>query len=170
MVANKRHTVLYRRKREKRTNYKKRLRLLLSQAPRLVVRFTNQRIIAQVVEFTATGDQVITATDSFALRKIGWNHSCKNLPAAYLTGLSIGKKAVGKDVGKVVLDTGFMSVLHKGRVFAFLKGVIDAGLEVPYGDESVFPAEERIKGEHLKSANSAAVPAAFEKVKQAIIG
>jgi large subunit ribosomal protein L18 len=35
---------------------------------------------------------------------------------------------------------------------AALKGVIDAGLEVPASEET-FPPEERINGEHLKIKN-----------------
>ena len=49
MANRKPKTVLYRRKREKKTNYAKRLTLLLSRKARLVVRFTNQRVIAQLV-------------------------------------------------------------------------------------------------------------------------
>ena len=86
MVNRKPRTVPYRRKRENKTNYLKRLKLLLSRKGRLVVRFTNRKVVAQLVEFTPKGDKVLVATDSFALRKLGWQYSCKNLPAAYLTG------------------------------------------------------------------------------------
>ena len=51
MATKKPKTVAYRRKREGKTNYKKRLSLLLSQKNRVVVRFTQTQIIGQVVSF-----------------------------------------------------------------------------------------------------------------------
>lgn len=149
MANRKPKTVLYRRKREKKTNYAKRLTLLLSRKARLVVRFTNQRVIAQLVSFTTKGDEILVATDSFTLKKLGWNYSCKNAPAAYLTGLALAKKAAEKGVKEAILDTGFKTPLHGGRAYAFLKGCLDGGLEVPHRAEKIFPAEERISGKHI---------------------
>ena len=94
MKSKKPQTVHYRRKREQRTNYNKRRRLLLSQGNRLVVRFTGSKIIAQVVSFTPLGDKVLVGVDSSSLAKQGWNYSLKNTPAAYLTGFMLGKTAV----------------------------------------------------------------------------
>ena len=150
MTSLKPVTVLYRRKRQGQTQYKKRLALLLSRQPRLVVRVTNQKIIAQVVEFNSTADKVILGVDSFALRKLGWHYSCKNLPAAYLTGLLLGKKTKSKGYTQAVLDTGARTPLRQGKIYAFLKGIVDAGLQVPYGDKSIFPSPERISGKHIQ--------------------
>ena len=150
MSRNKPKPVLYRRKRERKTNYSKRLHTLLAGKLRLVVRTTNHRVIGQLVEFTPQGDKVLVATDSFALKKLGWGYSCKNFPAAYLTGLLLGKKAQEKGLKEAVLDTGFVSPLKKGKIYAFLKGVIDGGLDIPH-DETIFPDENRLKGEHIKN-------------------
>ena len=38
------------------------------------------------------------------------------------------------------------------RMAAALKGIIDAGLEIP-ADEETFPSSDRINGEHLKIKN-----------------
>ena len=38
------------------------------------------------------------------------------------------------------------------RVAAALKGIIDAGLEIP-ADKETFPPDDRINGEHLKVKN-----------------
>ena len=38
------------------------------------------------------------------------------------------------------------------RMAAALKGVIDAGLDIP-ADQETFPADDRINGEHLKVKN-----------------
>lgn len=143
-------TVQYRRKRSLRTNYTKRLNLLLSGKPRLVVRLTNTQVIAQLVKFAPQGDQVVVAVADKHLRQLGWNYSCKNLPASYLTGFLIGKKAMKKNIKEGILDTGNLTPLHKGRFYAFLKGVLDAGFQVPYDKEKgIFPSEERISGKHI---------------------
>ncbi len=163
-------TVAYRRKREQKTDYKKRLKTLLGKKPRLVVRFTNQKIIAQVIEFTTAGDKVVAAVDSSRLKKVGWGHSCKNIPAAYLTGLLIAKEALRKQCSGAVLDTGFKIVQKQGRLFAFLKGVLDGGLQLPHGAEDTFPEEDRLMGKHLKSSRSAEqVIKEFTQVKQKIL-
>ncbi len=150
MAHKKPKKVLYRRKRENRTDYAKRLKLLISGKPRVVVRFTNQRIIAQLAHFTAGGDKVdFTVDSSSLLHKLGWSYSCKNIPAAYLTGLLFGKKAVEKKHAEAILDTGFKTPLRKGKVFAFLKGVLDAGVMIPHQEE-IFPSEERLSGKHIQ--------------------
>ncbi len=151
MVAQKPRTVLYRRKRENKTNYLKRLKLLLSRKGRLVVRFTNKRVIAQLVEFTPKGDKVLVGVDSTTLRKHGWLYSCKNVPAAYLTGFMFGKKVAEKKYkGEMIFDTGFKSPLHRGKYYAFLKGALDAGAKVPHGGEGLFPDDKKIQGAHIQ--------------------
>jgi len=151
MTSQKPRTVLYRRKRENKTNYLKRLKLLLSRKGRLVVRFTNKKVVAQLVEFTPKGDKVLVGTDSFALRKHGWQYSCKNLPAAYLTGFLFGKKVAEKKYkGEMVFDTGFKSPPHKGRYYAFLKGALDAGANVPHDGKDLFPDDKKIQGAHIQ--------------------
>jgi large subunit ribosomal protein L18 len=151
MATKRPRTVLYRRKREGRTNYNKRLKLLLAKKPRVVVRFTNKKIIAQIVEFHDKGDKVLVAIDSSALKKQGWNYSLRNLPASYLMGMLLGKMALGKSCQEAVLDVGLRPLLKKSILAAFLKGVLDAGMNVPASDDSsVFPSEERISGKHIK--------------------
>lgn len=156
-------TVPYRRAREQKTNYKKRLHLLLSGKPRLVVRLTNQRAIGQLVSFETKGDRVLAAADSFSLRKLGWTHSTLNLPAAYLTGLLLGKKGLAQGCTEAVADTGSRHPAKKGRMYAFLKGVIDAGITIPH-DPAIFPPEDRLQGKHLKSSITAEFSAAHHKI------
>ena len=168
MKAKRNITVLFRRKRQSKTDYNKRKRLLLSEQLRLVVRFTNKKVIAQLVSFTPKGDKVELALDSSELKKAGWNHSLKNLPSAYLTGILLAKKAQQKGFKEAILDTGLVTPQKKGKVYSFLKGVIDGGMEIPYGDDDVFPSPERLQGEHL-TANKAQAAAEFKKVKEKIM-
>jgi len=143
------YNVPYRRRREGKTDYHRRKKLLISGLPRLVARKTNKHIIAQIVEASIEGDRVLASAHSSELRKkFGWLGSLKNLPAAYLTGLLCGYRALKRNVKKAILDIGLQTPSKGARVFAVMKGCIDAGIEIPHGEE-ILPSEERIKGQHI---------------------
>ncbi len=149
MAKGPTYRVPFRRRREGKTNYRKRLKLLLSGKPRLVVRKSNQHILAQIVVYDPKGDRTIVSAHSNELRKkYGWKGNTKNLPACYLVGLLIGFKSLKKGIKEAILDIGLTPATKGGRVFAVLKGAVDAGLKVPYGEE-ILPSEDRIRGEHI---------------------
>lgn len=149
MAKGPAYTVPYRRRREGKTDYRLRKKLILSKLPRLVVRKTNRNFIAQVVMATVIGDIVITSAHSRELRrKFGWLGSLNNLPAAYLVGLLCGLRAAAKGVEKAILDIGLHTPSKGATVFAAMKGFVDAGVEVPH-DESILPDESRIRGKHI---------------------
>ncbi len=148
MARGPRYRVKYRRRREGKTNYRKRVKLLLSKKPRLVVRLTNTRVIAQIIEYHPDGDRVLVAADSSKLQKFGWKGDLNNTPAAYLTGILIAKMAEKANVSEAVLDIGLHSPTRGSRVFAVLRGAVEAGLNVPHS-EDVFPDDSRIMGEHI---------------------
>ena len=147
MSTKKPKVIPFRRKREKKTNYKKRLSLLTSRKLRLVIRKSVNNTLAQLVEYVPSGDKVLFTVKSNALRKIGWENSTSNLPAAYLIGYMLGKKAVDAGIKEAILDLGLHST-KSSRLFACLKGVVDAGLIIPH-DEKVLPSEDRLKGVHI---------------------
>jgi large subunit ribosomal protein L18 len=149
MAKGPSYNVPYRRRREGKTNYRRRKNLVLSGLPRLVVRKTNKHVIAQMVEASVEGDRVIASAHSSELRKkYGWLGSLKSLPAAYLTGLLCGYRSLEKGVKKAVLDIGLQAPSRGARVFAALKGCLDAGVEIPHGEETL-PSEDRIRGQHI---------------------
>lgn len=149
MAKGPAYTVPYRRRREGKTNYKCRRKLIMSKLPRLVVRKTNRNFIAQLVVATVIGDIVIASAHSRELRKkFGWLGSLNNLPAAYLVGLLCGLRAAAKGVERAILDIGLHTPSKGAAVFAAMKGFVDAGIEVPH-DESILPDESRIRGEHI---------------------
>ena len=169
MAKTKRYNVQYRRKRQGKTNYKKRLKLLLAEKPRLVIRVFLKNTYAQIVEYVPEGDNIVASATSRDLEKLGWKHNKGNVPAAYLTGLLAGKKAVEAGVKEVILDLGLRSPSKGSRIYACLKGVVDAGLEVAHSEE-IFPDESRIKGEHIAKykKDSADITKSFEEIKNKI--
>ncbi|MCD6514463.1 MAG: 50S ribosomal protein L18 [Candidatus Odinarchaeota archaeon] len=148
MARGPRYKVPFRRRREGKTNYYKRRRLLLSGKPRLIIRKTLKRIIAQIAIAKLEGDYILVSADSYELKKYGWLGSTSNTPAAYLVGLLIAKKALNKGITEVVPDIGLNTPSPGARVFAALKGAKDGGLKFNLG-EKVIPDESRIKGEHI---------------------
>ncbi len=143
------YRVPYRRRREGKTDYHKRKALILSKLPRIVARGSLKHMTVQIVEAKVEGDNVLVSAHSKELTKnFGWKGYCGNVPAAYLTGLLCGLKALQKGIKKAILDIGLRTPTKGSRVFAVLKGILDAGLEVPHGKEKL-PDESRIKGEHI---------------------
>ncbi|MBT4135755.1 50S ribosomal protein L18 [archaeon] len=149
-----------RRRRECKTNYTKRMILLKGRSPRLVVRKTNRYLIIQIIDSKQAQDSVLFNVNTKELLKHGWDEkkkgSLKSLKAGYLGGLLLGKKA--KELkGRIILDSGLIPNTKGSRVYAVVKGVSDAGIEIAY-DKKVMPDIESIKDEN------------FEKVKQNIGG
>ena len=143
--------VEYRRKRKGKTNYKKRLNLLLSKKPRLVIRKTLTNTIAQIVNYDENGDKTIISAKSSELTKIGWKMNTGNIPAAYLTGMLLAKKAKNKKINEAIVDLGLATPTKGSKVFAALKGAIDNGLKIPHS-ENMFPSDAQINGEVINNA------------------
>ena len=116
----------------------------------ITVNITNQNTQVQIIKPGIEGDVVIASSHSRYLLAKGWKGSRKNIPAAYLTGYVAGKKAVFLGVKSAILYTG--TKRYTQRMAAALKGVIDAGLQVP-ADADTFPPEARINGDHLAVKN-----------------
>ncbi|MDJ0272951.1 MAG: 50S ribosomal protein L18 [Candidatus Caldarchaeum sp.] len=137
-----------RRRRQGYTDYRKRLKLVKSGLHRLVIRRGSRRIVVQIVKSRAGGDETLVTVGSEVLRKFGWKASLKSVPAAYLTGLLAGKKALEKGVEKTIVDIGVYRSVKGSRLYAVVKGALDAGLEIPVSEE-VLPSDERIHGKHI---------------------
>ena len=155
----KKQTKLDKRRRlEGKTNYTKRLILLKSSVPRLVVRKSARYITLQIIESKHEQDKIVKVVSSKDLLKKGWPAqkvgSLKSLGAVYLAGFMLGKK-IGSDK-KVILDSGLIPNTKGSRVYAAVKGVSDAGVDIPY-DEKVIPSIERIEKDEF-----------FNKVKEGL--
>jgi len=137
---------MLRRRREGRTNYRKRLKLLLSRKTRCVVRLTSKHSIVQFVDYSESKDFVRTGATSKELVKFGWDKSTSNVTAAYLAGYLAGVKARKIGISEAILDSGFHNPNISERLKACVKGVIESGIFVPF-DLKV--DEERMKGAHI---------------------
>ena len=142
-------SVRYKRARKRKTNYKTRLNLLKSRSSRIVIRLSEKNIWAQIVDFEAKGDKVLAAAHSRELTKIGWNYSRSNIPAAYLTGMLLAKKAKNKKVaGDLIIDIGMNKSIPGSKLYACLKGMVDNGLSVKHSSD-VLPSNDRVSGKHI---------------------
>ena len=153
MKGGPNYKVPLRRRREGKTNYYKRFRLLLGGKTRMVVRVSNKYVAVQFIEFDLKGDKVVAAAHSRELiEKFGWKGSSKATCAAYLTGFLAALRFLEKGGREAILDIGLHKPSRGSRVFAALKGALDAGVNIPHDD--VLPSDERIRCEHV--ANYAA--------------
>ncbi|GBC70308.1 hypothetical protein HRbin02_00072 [Candidatus Calditenuaceae archaeon HR02] len=169
-----------------KTNYRKRLKIVKSGKPRLVVRRTNKYVIVQIVESRRGGDYTALTVTTRALRQYGWRGGTKSTPAAYLAGFMAGKLALQKGYSEAIVDFGLHPSHPGSRLYAAVKGALDAGLSIPVG-EGVLPSDERIRGQHIadflkivKGSGNAtqfhaldpeyieSLPKHFEEVKQKI--
>ncbi len=151
MAHGKNQRLRFKRRRNGQTDYRRRMKLLRGGDLRAVVRISNTQVICQLIEFGMDGDNIFdsisgqTLVDNYKWPK---NISRKSVPASYLVGFALGNRAVKAGHKNAILDIGLAASSPGNRVFAALKGMIDAGLEIPHG-ESVLPDEDRINGLHI---------------------
>ena len=165
MTAAKSYIPIFRRRREGKTDYKKRRLLLYGKKPFLTVHISNYTVYGQIHEAKMGGDIVLASANSKELSKYGWKGSRKNIPAAYLTGLLLGAKAAAKGIKSAVLYLGPRSYVRGSRVAAFVKGVIDAGVDVPVDPETL-PNEDRLLGKHIAEYANALLESSPEVYKK----
>merc|ERR1712070_445936 len=177
----KRFQVKWRRRREGKTDFYARKRLINQEKNkyftpkfRLVVRFTNRDIIAQIVSAKIVGDEVLTSAYAHELQKFGMpgKLGLTNYAASYCTGLLVARRALTKlgladkyagaeevdgnafivdemDDGprpfKAVLDVGLKRTTTGSRSFGVMKGAADGGLLIPH-NEKRFPGYDKESG------------------------
>ena len=138
------HTL--KRIRTHKTNYRKREALLISKLDFVTIKISNQNVIAQVLKPEIQGDIVRVSTHSRELRRYGWKGSLNSLPACFLVGLVLGRKALEKGVDKAVLYIG--NKPFTSRIADCMKGIVQAGINIPISSES-YPTEHRLNGQHI---------------------
>ncbi|MCC7552829.1 50S ribosomal protein L18 [Candidatus Micrarchaeota archaeon] len=140
------YVVPFKRRRSRITNYKKRLGLIKSGLPRMVIRSSNKTIEVQFVQYVENGDKIVHSVNSNTLKKYGWNPK-RNSPTAYLTSFLCATQAKKKGITDFVLDIGMKTPSKGAIIFIGAKGALDAGLITPFGEEKLI--KERINGAHI---------------------
>ncbi len=148
MKGKNTYSVGFRRKREGRTDYRKRISLLKSGKARFVIRKSLKNMTVQIVKYNRGGDEVIVSARTNDLKKFGLKTSGGNIPSAYLAGFLAGKKAAEKGVKEAVVDIGLHSSTKGSRLYAAVKGAADSGLKIPF-PEDMAPPEEKINGKAI---------------------
>lgn len=143
-----RYKVPFRRRREGRTDYRARYKMLLSNKIRVVVRKSKRNITIQFIKAELGGDKTLSTTRSLELKKYGWSFNGGNIPAAYLTGYLAGLKAMRLGITEAILDIGPQRSTKGNRLYATLKGLVDAGINIPYS-EDILPTVDRLQGYHI---------------------
>lgn len=154
----------YRRKREGKTNYRKRIKLLSSGKLRLTVRKSLKNVLAQIIEYRKAGDKTLVSANTRELIKLGWKSARRNASAAYLIGLIIAKKAKEKNIKEAILDAGLMGSVKNALQYAVLKGALDGGLKIPHSKD-LLPDEKRVSGGYIKNFDIET----FKKIKSKFI-
>ncbi|KAK8913681.1 60S ribosomal protein L5 [Platanthera zijinensis] len=99
----KRFQVKYKRRRQGKTDYRARIRLINQDKNkyntpkyRFVVRFSNKDIVAQIISATIAGDLILAAAYSHELPHYGLEVGLTNYAAAYCTGLLLARRVLKK--------------------------------------------------------------------------
>ncbi|MBA0791250.1 hypothetical protein Gohar_015842, partial [Gossypium harknessii] len=164
----KRFQVKFKRRREGKTDYRARIRLINQDKNkyntpkyRLVARFTNKDIVAQIIHASISGDIVLAAAYSHELPHYGLEVGLTNYAAAYCVGLLLARRvlkqlemdteyegnveATGDDFTvepaesrrpfRALLDVGLVRTTTGNRVFGVLKGALDGGVDIPHSEK-----------------------------------
>lgn len=148
-MKTKTFSMQYRRKRIHRTDYKKRIKLISGNMPRIVIRKSLRNIILQLASYDNNGDRIIVDARCSELKKYGWELPSGNICSAYLTGILFGAKAKKiEKFEKFIADFGFFPSVKGSRMYAAIKGIMDSGLNISC-DKEILPNEDRVYGKHI---------------------
>jgi len=138
----KRYQVKSRRRREGKTDYRARRKMIRqdknkynTRKYRLIVRITCSKIICQVAYATILGDIVVAQASSKELAKYGIPAGHTNYSAAYATGLLIARRCLKKFgldesiKGKAEIDGGEYHVEEEETDQRPFKCILDVGLQ-----------------------------------------
>lgn len=176
----KRYQVKYRRRRECKTDYKQRRKLIAQDKNkystpkyRFVVRITNRDIICQVFSSDLNHDECLASAYSHELKRYGVKVGLTNYAAAYCTGLLLARRVNTKfsldeehtgveevdgdffldeegGAFKAFLDVGLARTTTGANIFGALKGACDGGLHIPHNSRR-FPGSYREEGDDGKN-------------------
>ena len=166
MAKGRNQRLRFKRRRNAETDYHRRSRMLRGGLPRAVVRVSNTQVTCQLVSYEPEGDRVLESITGKSLvdsHKWPSDASRKSVPACYLAGFAMATSAISNGHSKAILDIELAASSTGNRAYSALKGMIDAGMEIPHS-EGVLPSEERINGEHIGDGIAKAVAATKKSI------
>ena len=166
MAKGRNQRLRFKRRRTAETDYHRRSRMLRGGLPRAVVRVSNTQVTCQLVSYEPEGDRVLESITGKSLvdsHKWPSDASRKSVPACYLAGFAMAPSAISNGHSKAILDIGLAASSTGNRAYSALKGMIDAGMEIPHS-EGVLASEERINGEHIGDCIAKAVAATKKSI------
>ncbi|MDP6212178.1 MAG: 50S ribosomal protein L18 [Candidatus Thalassarchaeaceae archaeon] len=166
MAKGRNQRLRFKRRRNAETDYHRRSKMLRGGSPRAVVRVSNTQVTCQLVGYETEGDRVLASiTGKSLVDSYKWpsDASRKSVPACYLAGFAMATSAISNGHTQAILDIGLAASSSGNRAYAALKGMIDAGMDIPHS-EDVLPSEERINGEHIGDGIAKAVAATKKSI------
>jgi len=134
-----------RRNREKRTNYRKKFKINNSYINefknigfKCVIRKSNYSMSSFLIYPSIVGDFVIIFSNSKELFKYGYVNSSIHSFSAYFLGLLCSRKFLikfniyEKTYILTYLDIGFQKATFGSKIFVFIKGMNQGGIQIPY--------------------------------------
>merc|ERR1712170_293918 len=163
----KRYQVKFRRRREGKTDYYARKRLVVQDKNkyntpkyRMIVRCSNKDITCQIAYARLEGDRIVAAA---------YSHELTNYAAAYCTGLLLARRVLkkmnldsayegnteingehymvednadGPGAFRACLDVGLARTTTGAKIFGAMKGAADGGLDIPHSEKR-FPGYDK---------------------------
>merc|ERR1719209_1731209 len=130
----KRFQVKFRRRREGKTDYFARKRLVVQDKNkyntpkyRMIVRSSNTDVTCQIAYARLEGDIVICAAYSHELHRYGVKVG--------LTMYAVEDNDDGPGAFRACLDVGLARTSTGAKVFAAMKGAVDGGLDIPHSEK-----------------------------------
>ena len=166
MAKGRNQRLRFKRRRNAETDYHRRSKMLRGGSPRAVVRVSNTQVTCQLVGYETEGDRVLASiTGKSLVDSYKWpsDASRKSVPACYLAGFAMATSAISNGHTQAILDIGLAASSSGNGAYAALKGMIDAGMDIPHS-EDVLPSEERINGEHIGDGIAKAVAATKKSI------
>jgi len=177
----KRYQVQYRRRREGKTDYRARKRLVAqdknkynSPKYRLVVRLSNKDITCQIAYAKLEGDFILAAAYSHELKRYGMSVGLTNYAAAYATGLLLARrlltnlKLADKYQGNTKVDGNDYNVEELADGPNPFRAYLDVGLARTTTGSKVFAALKGACDGGLEVPHSASRFVGYSKEEKAL--
>jgi len=177
----KRYQVKYRRRREGKTDYRARKRLVTqdknkynSPKYRLIVRVLNKEIIAQVAYAKIEGDVILAAAYSHELKRYGMPVGLNNYAASYATGLLLARRLLAKlgladkYLGQTTVDGNDYNVEELDDGPHPFRAFLDVGLHRTTTGSKVFAALKGATDGGLEVPHSVTRFVGFNKEEKAL--